>query len=237
MGGPWAGLVKMLRMGRTARIVRILRQFPELVMMLRGLGIATRSVGFVAVLMVTMTYVLAICMKMSTEGTEAGDELFPSVWMAMRTMLILAVVPDLEDSINMIDQPDDPMFNWFSVICFVVFIFIVSLTMLNMLVGVLCAVVDAIRETETEKIDILHLREGLWHLVVGSDEDESGNVSITEFVGLLENPVAVQFCRASTLTRPHSSNLRRRISSVAKPTGITTSSACSWISVATTLVP
>jgi hypothetical protein len=194
--GPWSRLLKMLRMGRTARIVRILRQFPELVMMLKGLGIATRSVFFVTILMMTMTYVLAICMKMATEGTEAGAELFPSVWMSMRTMLILAVVPDLEDSINMIDQPDDPMFNWLSVIVFVLFIFVVSLTMLNMLVGVLCAVVDAIRETETEKMEILHMKHGLMDLIVASDDDDSGCVSITEFVSLLNNPVAVQFLKS-----------------------------------------
>jgi len=191
--GPWARLVKMLRMGRTARIVRILRRFPELVMMIKGLGIAVRSVCFVAVLMITMTYVLAICMKMSTEGTQAGDELFPTVWATMRLMLILAVVPDLGDTIDIVDQPDDPNFNWMSIIFFCIFIFIVSLTMLNMLVGVLCAVVDAIRETETEKLEILHMRDGLYHIIEASDEDDSGCVSITEFVQLLNNPVAVRF--------------------------------------------
>merc|ERR1712137_260834 len=101
-----------------------------------------------------MVYIFSICMKMTTQGTQAGDELFSTVWMGMRTMLILAVVPDLADTVDMIDQPDDPLFNPLSLFIFTTFIFIVSLTMLNMLVGVLCAVVDAIRETETEKLDI-----------------------------------------------------------------------------------
>jgi len=162
-------------------------------MMIKGLGIAVRSVCFVAVLMITMTYVLAICMKMSTEGTQAAEELFPTVWATMRLMLILAVVPDLGDTIDIIDQPDDPNFSWMSIVFFVIFIFIVSLTMLNMLVGVLCAVVDAIRETETEKLEILHMRDGLWHLIKASDEDDSGCVSITEFVHMLNNPVAIRF--------------------------------------------
>lgn len=65
-----------------------------------------------------------------------------------------------------------------------------------MLVGVLCAVVDAVRETEIEKSEILDVKEGLWHLILASDGDDSGTVSISDFVKLLNNPVAVRFLQS-----------------------------------------
>merc|ERR1712176_1342359 len=40
------------------------------------------------------------------------------------------------------------------------------------------------------------MKEGLWNMVVASDEDESGAVSIDEFVKLLKNPAAVQFMQS-----------------------------------------
>merc|ERR1711974_141096 len=100
--GPMT-LLKIVRLCRTARIVRLLRMFPELLVLIRGIGIAIRSVFFTLVLLIVLTYVFSICLKIMTESDpDINNEYFPTVWTGVKTMLLWAIVPDLEDKFDIL---------------------------------------------------------------------------------------------------------------------------------------
>lgn len=186
--GPMT-LLKIVRLCRTARIVRLLRQFPELLVLIRGIGIAIRSVFFTLVLLIVLTYVFSICLKIMTESDpDVNNELFPTVWIGVRNMLLWAIVPDLEDNFGIISST-----GFLSTMMFTLFIFLVSLTMLNMLVGVLVEVIGVVSTVEREQLEINHMKEGISQLLLQADNDCSGKVTIKEFIQLLKNRSAVQF--------------------------------------------
>lgn len=186
--GPMT-LLKIVRLCRTARIVRLLRQFPELLVLIRGIGIAIRSVFFTLVLLIVLTYVFSICLKIMTESDpDINNEFFPTVWIGVKNMLLWAIVPDLEDKFGIITTT-----GFLSTMMFTLFIFLVSLTMLNMLVGVLVEVIGVVSSVEREQLEINHMKEGLSQLLLQADNDCSGKVTIKEFVQLLKNRSAVQF--------------------------------------------
>jgi len=182
-------LLKVVRLCRTARIVRLLRQFPELLVLIRGIGIALRSVFFTFVLLIVLTYVFSIGLKILTEGDpDVNDDFFPTVWIGVKNMLLWAIVPDLEDKFETIKES-----GFLATVAFTIFIFLVSLTMLNMLVGVLVEVIGIVSSVEREQLEINHMKEGLSQLLLQADMDCSGHVTIKEFIKLLENRSAVQF--------------------------------------------
>jgi voltage-gated sodium channel len=186
--GPMT-LLKIVRLCRTARIVRLLRMFPELLVLIRGIGIAIRSVFFTLVLLIVLTYVFSICLKIMTVGDpEINEQYFPTVWAGAKNMLLWAIVPDLEDKFDIISSA-----GFLSTIMFTAFIFIVSLTMLNMLIGVLVEVIGVVSSLEREQLEINHMKDGLAQLLLQADVECSGEVTIKEFVRLLSNNSAVQF--------------------------------------------
>jgi voltage-gated sodium channel len=182
-------LLKIVRLCRTARLVRLLRQFPELVVLIRGIGIAIRSVFFTLVLLVVITYVFSISLKILTENNvEVNNQYFPTVWIGVKNMLLWAIVPDLEEKFDILTPT-----GFLSTLMFTAFIFITTVTILNMLVGVIVEVVNVVSSVEREQLELKHMREGLWQLLLQADTDCSGEVTIKEFVRLLQNKSAVQF--------------------------------------------
>lgn len=67
---------------------------------------------------------------------------------------------------------------------FIVFVLISSFTMLNMLIGILCEVVQATAEAERLKSSTARIREAISSLFLKLDEDESGTISRDEFLNM-----------------------------------------------------
>merc|ERR1712032_571356 len=63
-------LLKLLRLTRMARMVRLLRVVPELMILIKGMAVATRSVFFTLCLLVVIIYVYSIAFVQITEGSE-----------------------------------------------------------------------------------------------------------------------------------------------------------------------
>merc|ERR1719422_362308 len=129
-------MARLLRLSRMARMVRLFRAMPELLILVKGIIAATRSVFFTLILLFALLYVFAIALRQLTDGTPVGTEHFKTVPDAMYTLLIdgtfmdnLAVVRDLGTT---------------SILCsifFWMFVLLSSCTVMNMLIGVLCEVV------------------------------------------------------------------------------------------------
>merc|ERR1719478_658813 len=72
-------LARLVRMLRMARVARLLRMVPELVVILRGIGAAIRSVGFFILLTAIIIYVFAVGFTQITKDNDAGERYFSSV--------------------------------------------------------------------------------------------------------------------------------------------------------------
>merc|ERR1719487_349060 len=71
-----ARLVKMLRM---ARMARLLRMVPELVMIVKSIGAAFRSVTFFLLLTLIILYVYAVAFRQMTKEGPLKDTYFKTV--------------------------------------------------------------------------------------------------------------------------------------------------------------
>merc|ERR1712151_1209243 len=75
---------------------------------------------------------------------------------------------------------------------FFLFVLLASLTVMNMLIGVLCEVVSAVAATEKEEMLVTYVHQKLHKVVTMLDTDGGGTISKNEFVKILENGDAVR---------------------------------------------
>merc|ERR1719198_1102302 len=72
-------LFRLLRLSRMARMVRLLRAMPELMVLIKGMVVAMRSVFFTLCLLAGIIYVFGIMFVQLLKGTTHGDNYFPTV--------------------------------------------------------------------------------------------------------------------------------------------------------------
>lgn len=183
-------LLRMMRLLRLTRMVRLMRSVPELLTLLKGMGIAARSVAYTLLLLLIIMYVFGIVFKSQLAEPEDPElqGYFDNIPRSMWTLLFAGC---LVDDINSIAEAVLAE-NWMMGMFFLLFVLIASLMVLNMLVGVLCAVVTAVAAAEKEKVLISFVKTRLIGVLQTLDEDGNGTISKTEFDQLLAIPEAVQ---------------------------------------------
>jgi len=148
-----ARLVKVCRM---ARMARLLRSVPELVMIVKGMGVAFRSVSFFGLLAVMILYVFSVALRQLTKDSEVGDQHFPSVPRSMGYLLLDGMLPIYAPIIKEVSA--DKPYLWPVMLLFVL---LASVTVLNMLVGVLTEVVRTVASAEKEAMTVIHVTQQL----------------------------------------------------------------------------
>merc|ERR1719424_761800 len=141
-------VLRLFRLARLSRLVRMLRSLPELMIMIKGMLTATTSVGYTLGLLMLITYIFSIAIRnLVPKGTEEGDigiDFFSSVPEAMHNLIIFACFLDaLSDFAIPVKEQSTSVF----VLCWI-YIALASLTVMNMLVGVLCEVIAAVAMEE-----------------------------------------------------------------------------------------
>lgn len=182
-------LFRMLRLLRMARVIHILNALPELMVLIKGMQVACRAVSCTVLLLLVIIYVFAVAFRQLTYGTPVGDETFPSVLISMRFLLIQGTMPDLHDAIIPIWED-----NHFYAVFFMFFVLIVTITVMNMLVGVLFLTVNTVSTVEKEQLMVQFVKHNLLALLqeCHADEDQDGNISRKEFDQLIQLPMAIR---------------------------------------------
>jgi hypothetical protein len=194
-------LTRMLRMGR------LLRAVPELLIQLKGLGLAMRSVLTSLVLVLIFLYVFAILIRMTMEEGSVVQTLhFDSVPKSMYTLLIYAF---FMDALGYLYEALFIGGHWGIALVFSLCVAAAGLAMQNMLIGVLCEVVSGVgveeraslkRQEVEEKLNIAVERMGckdgmvtkdnFMQIFDGSNDEHSiaqlfGDVGV-DLIGLLD---------------------------------------------------
>lgn len=181
-------VARLLRLSRMARMARLLRAMPELMILIKGMVAAMRSVFFTLFLLVIIMYVFAVAFTQLTDGTQVGDMHFKSVPDSMYTLLLYGTLLDnvgpLADRLG--------RESLFLGAVFFFFVLLGALTVMNMLIGVLCEVVSAVAATEREEMLVGYVNRKVRKIVEELDQDGGGTISKDEFVQILENMEAVK---------------------------------------------
>jgi len=182
-------MARLLRLTRMARMARLLRSMPELMILVRGMVAATRSVVFTLLLLMVFLYVFAIAFRQLSAKTDIGDEFFSSVPESMHTLLIHGTfLDDLATVAHSLSAQAPALLPlWY------IYVLLAAMTLMNMLIGVLCEVVTAVASTEKEAMTIAYVRDVLHEILTKQnlDTNQDGQISKDEFMNLFEDKTAM----------------------------------------------
>jgi len=170
-------------------MARLLRAMPELMILVKGISVAARSVFFTLCLLVLIIYVFSIAFTQLAQGSRLEEDYFGSVAVSMNTLLLRGTLPDLADFVNDVGS-ENIMFS----VVLLVFILLSSLTVMNMLVGVLVEVVSVVSSVEKETMSVSRVKRVVTSLLqdTGIDQDGNAQISKDEFELLLLDPHAAR---------------------------------------------
>ncbi|CAE6937164.1 Cacna1h [Symbiodinium natans] len=183
--------LRLLRLLRLTRMARLMRFFPELMTLVKGMVRAMQSVVFILLFMVVVTYVFAIVFttRFGTIGFFPKDanstlpELFPDLGSSMMTLFLYGVLADNLTYILGEIQTEDLLMMW----AFMVFMVISGMTLLNMLIGVLCQVIEDSSQEESEMRQLNELKVCLVEAFTAIDESNDGTISEDEWAKIATN--------------------------------------------------
>lgn len=176
-------MVRMARMLRISRMARLLRAMPELVILLKGIGAASRSVCIFFLLWFIIIYVFAVLFRQIAPGNPAAESYFDSVPQAMNTLLLQGILPDNSLIVHRLGG-ESPAF-W---IFIVLFLMLAGVTVLYMLVGVLVDVVRVVAITEKEAMIVQMVASQLRHRLQAMGRDPELPITKFEFTTLVTMP-------------------------------------------------
>jgi len=183
-------LMRLLRLTRMARVAKLLRAMPEIMILIKGISVAMRSVFFTLVLLVIIMYIFAIIFVQATSDYEVGKLFFKSVPAAMKTLLLNGTFLENIPECYYACTRDSELFGFL----LLMYVLIASLTVMNMLVGVLVEVVSVVATVEKEGLVTSFVKNYLQNLWVSAGLDLNGDDMINkdEFMILLQNPDATK---------------------------------------------
>jgi len=177
-------MLRLVKLCRLTRLAKLLRAVPELVIIMKGIGYASRSVSVFFMFWIIISYAFAIGIRQLTDNTEVGLMFFPSVPEAMNTLLLQGLFPESTELISAITGGS----SWFLWPITVFFLSLVSLTVMYMLVGVLVEVVHVVSSVEKDSLAVSYLAHEMRMELdkLGFDSEEP--ISKVEFQKLVVEP-------------------------------------------------
>lgn len=185
-GAPLFKMFRLVRLLRLARIVRLVRTIPELMILIRGIAVAARSVFVTLLLMFVIIYGFTIACMQLTKNSDMRQTHFPSVGQTMMNLLLRGVLPDQRELVEDLSA-EDPLLGALALL----FILVASLTVMNMLIGILVEVVSAVSSVDKEQGTIQHAKDQMLEAFQSLDMNSDNEISVQEFRLMLANSRAI----------------------------------------------
>lgn len=186
-----SAILRLFRLARLSRLVRMLRSLPELVIMVKGIFSAVSTVSYTLGLLILITYVFGIALRqLSSEENDGGirETYFKSVPDAMYSLLVYGTFLDnLAEFMDNQRAESTPCL----ILC-VIYVILASMTVLNMLIGILCQVISSVAAEEREAMMVDKVHEKFGEIVKTLDKNNSGTLSWQEFQVILSSPLALK---------------------------------------------
>lgn len=183
-----AAVLRLLRLLRLSRLAKMLRSMPELMILIKGMVAASRSLFFTMCLLFVLIYIFAIAFTQLCAGTGTVAELqyFTTINKSMYTLLVHGT---LLDSLTTVSG-DIAIGNPVIFVVFYCFVCMSALMVMNMLIGVLCEVVSAVAATEKEEMMVNYVKVKMTDTIKCIDQDGDFRISKHEFAEIMQSPMA-----------------------------------------------
>lgn len=186
-------LFRLIKLIRMTRLIRLLREMQELVILAKGLIAAWKPVFFTLLLTFVTVYIFAIAFRQLTDGTELGEQYFDGIPSSIVTLLLEGTLPDLAILVRQCGQQHVLLAG-----LMMIFILLTTLTLMNMLVGVLVEVVNNVSVVEKEQMLVSQVRSQMTRFFENYTIDKDGNscLSKEEFGNFLVIPEVATFLQS-----------------------------------------
>mmetsp|Transcript_2417 Transcript_2417/g.4445 ORF Transcript_2417/g.4445 Transcript_2417/m.4445 type:complete len:617 (+) Transcript_2417:49-1899(+) len=177
-------LFRILRLARMARMARLFRAVPELMIMIKGMAVASRSVLVTISMLIIILYIFGIAFTQLMDGSEAGQMYFPDVATSMTSLINHGVLLDSATGLLTAVAEVSEVFRFLLLL----FIMLANFTILNMLIGVMCETIRMVSEAESEETLVANACRDLQAMLQSSGLDANGDMMISreEFCSMLE---------------------------------------------------
>jgi voltage-gated sodium channel len=186
--GSLLRLLRLIRMARMTRLVRLVRAMPELMILIKGMIMATRSVLLTMLLLCIVIYVFGIAMTTMTADDKEIADIWGTVPTSMLTLLLHGCF--LEDLPDVVKRSGNESVVYGIII--LLFVLLATMTIMNMLVGVLCEVVSCVAAIEKETLQVRFVRATVFESLQTFDKDHDNMISRIEFEEILATPVVAR---------------------------------------------
>eukprot|EP00928_Gymnodinium_smaydae_P078296 TRINITY_DN6213_c0_g1_i1.p1 TRINITY_DN6213_c0_g1~~TRINITY_DN6213_c0_g1_i1.p1 ORF type:complete len:602 (-),score=97.91 TRINITY_DN6213_c0_g1_i1:168-1715(-) len=191
------GPLRLLRLLRLSRMAKLLRYFPELITMVKGMWKASRAVGSSLFMVTMLIYVFAIVLHMAMHGEQSlSQDYFGSLGRCMWSLFIYGTLCDSVGTflteMLLLGTANAVV----AVILSLMFILLSAMTVMNMLIGVLCEVVSGVAQAEKEEAAINLVKDEILVMLKHFDADASGTISQSELQSVMADPHAVAVLEA-----------------------------------------
>lgn len=167
--------IKILRLLRMARMAKLLRAVPEIMVIVRAMATATRTVTLTLGLLVIVVYVFGIVFTQVTKGTKLQEQYFSTLFHSMHSLLIAGAFPDQNDIMRAVVEEH---FIFWLVLMF--FLMLGTVTIMNMMIGVLVEVVNGTSGAEKEMMEVQFLRDNLLRIVANKDQRRTRRAPVVD---------------------------------------------------------
>eukprot|EP00928_Gymnodinium_smaydae_P079458 TRINITY_DN63380_c0_g1_i1.p1 TRINITY_DN63380_c0_g1~~TRINITY_DN63380_c0_g1_i1.p1 ORF type:complete len:524 (+),score=124.64 TRINITY_DN63380_c0_g1_i1:153-1724(+) len=204
--GP-VGILRLLRLLRITRMAKVMRAFPELLMIVKGINAAMSAVIWTAFLLVILTYTWAILFtneyhqgNTPDSEVEGAQEFFGSMSKSMMSLLIMGTILDDVTACSDVIRSTE---NFWMLGAFILYVLIASFTILNLLVGILVEVVGNTKEAETTRTLESQMRDNIRAVFDQLDKNKNGLITRDEFTEMREHKVVTHALRDLNVTSEH----------------------------------
>jgi hypothetical protein len=180
-------MLRLLRLSRVARVVRSLRSLPELMILIKAIGIAARSVFFTMFLLLMVNYVFAIAFTHMAKDTWPGKRYFDGLTSSMFTLFWFGCFGN--DGLAGIAN-DLYVESYFLGSLLLLYLLLAPFTVIHLLLSILVHVVGVMAGKEQESMDAQYMSEQIRSLL-SQQALEEDKITPAEFKGIIQNDDAV----------------------------------------------
>mmetsp|Transcript_88436 Transcript_88436/g.156840 ORF Transcript_88436/g.156840 Transcript_88436/m.156840 type:complete len:614 (+) Transcript_88436:31-1872(+) len=224
-------VLRLLRLLRITRMAKLMRTFPELLMIVKGISAATRAVAWTAFLLVMITFTFSIIFTSQFhQGKWTEEEIaalrdddprkiydfFGDMGKSMLNLLIMGTILDDVTAASDIIRANE---SYGMVGVFIVYIMLNSFMMLNMLVGILVEVVGNTAQAEIERLEQQKAQESIITIFHQLDSDGSGQITKDEFKGMKDDESVMEALQELGIKEKHFDNYTQLLFNPINPDG------------------
>jgi voltage-gated sodium channel len=187
---PPTGALRLLRLSRLSRLVRLMRAVPELVTICKGMASAVRAVASTFAMVILLIYVFAILMLLLLRDDTDTSSYWSSLSQCMWTLLMRGIFQDSPGAMLDTMAYRGEFATITATVIFFIFVLLATITVMNLLVGVLVDVVSVVASSEKEEAATTLMKEKILYELKKFDDGDS-LISEDELNEVMVDPLSV----------------------------------------------